>query len=66
MSGAMLALGGAALGFLYPFAAIQLWDAYRHRDHPTVELRAESCGWVVDLGLWTLAVGVAARRGGAL
>ena len=66
MTAPMLTLGGAALGFLYPFAAVQLWDAYRYRDHPATDFRGECRGWAVVLGLWTLAVGVAAWQGGHL
>jgi hypothetical protein len=66
MTTGLLAIGGAVLGFLYPFAAVEIWDAYRYRDHPTTNLRAEIKAWAGILGLWTLAVAAVAYSEGYL
>jgi uncharacterized membrane protein YqjE len=62
----MFTLGLAALGFLYTFAAVEIWDAYRYREHPTTDLRAELRAWGIVLCLWTLVVLVAAWMEGYL
>jgi len=60
----MLTLGLAALGFLYPFAAMQIWDAHRYRDHPTESVRRELRNWALVLVPWTVAVSLVAWSAG--
>jgi len=66
MSAPMLTLGLAVLGFLYPWAAFRLYEAYSYRDHSYISFRAELRGWVVVLGLWTTAVFAAAYAEGVI
>ena len=66
MTTPMLTLGLAALGFLYPFAAFEIYDAYRYRDHYSTDFRATCRTWAIVLGLWTVAVLVAAWMEGVL
>lgn len=59
MTGPMLAIGYAALSLVVCFGAGEVYDAYKHRDHPSCNPRSELVDWSLLAAVWVVAVLVA-------
>jgi len=53
----LIGLGWAAFGFFFVRGSMEIFDAWKYRDHPNESVTREAKHWALVWTLWLLSIG---------